>query len=167
MSARHVRPIDPASAGEIALVAARMKLTLIEVLGEAQGASMYSDDWLEDRVREHLDPGRLNGQVFVSIAADGSLTGHTIVRVERDDAGHEYGVFSTTYVEPGSRRAGVADALVLRGEEWMRERGVTAAQTWTSETNDPLLALFRKHGYTVTLRVPEKRMKVLSKSLAT
>lgn len=162
-----VRPIEPSSPEEIALVAARMKLTLVEVLGEGQGAALYSDAWLEDRVREHLDPARLDGQVFVSVSVTGALTGHTIVRVEHDEAGRAFGVFSTTYVEPGSRRGGVADALVLRGEEWMRERGVTAAQTWTSETNDPLLALFRKHGYTVTLRVPEKRMKVLSKPLST
>lgn len=165
MPARLVRPIDPASAEEIALVAARMKRTLVEVLGEAQGAGMYSDAWLEERVREHLDPARLNGQVFVSQDDGGAITGHTIVRVERDEGGHAFGVFSTTYVEPGSRRSGVADALIARGEDWMRERGVTAAQTWTSDTNDPLLALFRKHGYTVTLSVPEKRMVVLSKAL--
>ncbi|MBI5168384.1 MAG: GNAT family N-acetyltransferase [Candidatus Eisenbacteria bacterium] len=159
-----IRPIDPEAHDEVALVAERMRLTLVEVLGEETGGAMYTREWLEDRVREHLDPARLRGQVFVAVESGGAVAGHTIVRIEEDDGGRAFGVFSTTYVAPDARRGGVADALLDRGEAWMREQQVTVAQTWTSDTNDPLLALFRKHGYALTLRVPEKKMVVLSKA---
>lgn len=160
-----IRPLDPAAHEEVALVAERMRLTLVEVLGEETGAGMYTHEWLEDRVLEHLDPARLHGQVFVAVEPGGAIAGHTIVRIEKDDGGRAFGVFSTTYVTPDSRRTGVADALLDRGEDWMREQRVTVAQTWTSDTNAPLLALYRKHGYALTLRVPEKKMVVLSKAL--
>lgn len=159
-----IRPLDPSAREEVALVAERMRLTLVEVLGDEEGGSMYTAEWLEDRVLEHLDPARLHGQVFVAVEPDGRLAGHTIVRIEHDEGGGAFGLFSTTYVAPESRRAGVADALIERGEEWMREQHVTASQTWTADSNGPLLSLFRKHGYALTMRVPEKKMVVLSKA---
>ena len=39
-----IRALNPTSAEEIELVAARMRLTLIEVLGEEAGRSLYSMD---------------------------------------------------------------------------------------------------------------------------
>jgi ribosomal protein S18 acetylase RimI-like enzyme len=162
-----VRPIHPFSDGEIALVASRMRLTLIEVLGEEEGAALYTREWLEARVRFHLDPAQSTAQVLVSVAPDGALSGHTIVRVERDAAGRVFGLFSTTYVEPEARRRGVAGALVRRGEVWLRAAGMSEAETYTSESNTGLIGLFESHGYRITLRVPEKRMLALWKSLAT
>lgn len=38
----HLRPLNPASAEEITLIAIRMHDTLIEVEGEARGAAMYT-----------------------------------------------------------------------------------------------------------------------------
>ncbi|MCC6652412.1 MAG: GNAT family N-acetyltransferase [Candidatus Eisenbacteria bacterium] len=164
-SAHVVRPIDPDSADEIALVAARMKLTLIEVLGEREGGTLYTREWLEDRVRFHLDPERCQGRVFVAIAPGGEVSGHCIVRVEQDAAGREFGLFSTTYVAPEARRAGVAAALVARGEAWLREAGMREMETYTAESNTALIALFESRGYAVTLRVPDKRMVVLGRTL--
>ncbi|CAN0477795.1 unnamed protein product, partial [Phaeothamnion confervicola] len=94
---------------EIDIVAGRMRETLLEVLGYCE----YSLDWLRERVKFHLQVGA----VFV-VEAD-RILGHTIVREEDGK-----GLFSTTYVLPESRRLGVADALLDRGEEWMRSRGM-------------------------------------------
>lgn len=143
-----------------------MKLTLIEVLGERDGAALYTREWLEERVRFHLDPERCRGQVFVSVAPAGDVSGHCIVRVEQDAAGREFGLFSTTYVAPDARRTGVAAALVARGEAWLREAGMREAETYTDESNAALIGLFESRGYAITLRVPDKRMVVLGRSLA-
>ncbi len=159
-----IRPLPPGDEPAIALVAERMRLTLVEVLGEERGASMYSTEWLRDRVRWHLDPSCCTGQVLLA-EDNGRVLGHTIVRVEAEDAGQMLGLFSTTYVEPASRRSGVADALIESGEAWIAERGMTRAVTDTSRTNAPLIYLFEKHGYTIVLSVPELQMVRLAKVL--
>lgn len=61
-----IRPIDSNSLPEIELVATRMRETLKEVVGAERGESMYSMDWLIDRVRFHLDPNLSTAQVLVS-----------------------------------------------------------------------------------------------------
>lgn len=149
-----IREIDPGSAGEIALVAERMRATLVEVLGEERAVAMYSIDWLVDRVRHHLDPARSTGAVFVA-CAEREIVGHSIVRVENDGGGASYGLFSTTYVAPEHRRSGVATALLERGEQWMRERALPLAATATSQANAKLIGLYEKHGYTIVLRAGE------------
>ncbi|MBZ0117118.1 MAG: GNAT family N-acetyltransferase [Sandaracinaceae bacterium] len=154
-----VREIDPMSSAEIALVAERMRATLVEVLGQERAVAMYSMDWLEDRVRQHVDPARSIGAVFVACtepaSSDSAIAGHCIVRVEHDEAGAPYGLFSTTYVVPEHRRGGVATALLCRGERWMRERALPLAATATSQANAKLIGLYEKHGYTIVLRAGE------------
>lgn len=144
-----IRALNPTSAEEIELVAARMRLTLIEVLGEEAGRSLYSMDWLSQRVRWHLDPLQAIAQIYLAENPAGHITGHTILRIERDDAEREFGLFSTTYVEPESRNRGVALRLLVAGEDWMRVQGMTEAVTDTSETNSPLIRLFRRRGYEI------------------
>ena len=147
--AHRVRPIDPRADAEIDLVAARMRETLVEVLGEARGGSMYTMEWLRQRVLFHLDPRRSTAQVFLAEDVDGAVTGHTIVRVERGDDGRAFGLFSTTFVAPAWRRRATATALLLRGEAWMIDQGLPEAATWTSDANVKLIALYRKHGYAI------------------
>lgn len=147
-----VRPVDPASEAELELVARRMRLTLQEVLGEEAGAALYSMEWLRQRVLWHLDPASCTGQVFLAEAADGAIAGHTIVRIDADDAGAPIGVFSTTYVAPEARRRGVASLLLLTGEAWLIEHGMATAVTVTSAANVRLIRLYQKHGYAVTDR---------------
>jgi GNAT superfamily N-acetyltransferase len=105
-----------------------------------------------DRVRFHLDPTRSTAAIFLADAEHGAIAGHTIVRIERDDSGQPFGLFSTTYVEPAARRAGVARLLLLRGEQWMGERGMSLAATDTSETNTKLIRLYEGHGYAIVVR---------------
>lgn len=115
-----IRPIAPGSDEEIAWVASRMRATLVEVLGKDRGGTMYTHEWLCERVRFHLDSDRCDGAVFV---ADGEgLRGHTIVRRETWEDGSTFGLFSTFWVEPESRRSGLGALLVATGEGWMRSR---------------------------------------------
>ncbi len=160
-----VRPID--AAREVGLVAARMRETLIEVLGEERGAALHSMEWLGERVRWHLDPARSTGAVFVSEAPCGHVTGHTIVRVEgsgaADGLGSCFGLFSTTFVDRDWRRMAIASRLLERGESWMTDHELTTAATYTASTNAKLIALYEKHGY----RIVERRdqMVRLAKTL--
>jgi hypothetical protein len=62
----HCRPIDPDSDAEVDLVAARMRETLVEVLGRERGEVMYTMEWLRARVRRHMHPSRA---VFVAVDA--------------------------------------------------------------------------------------------------
>jgi GNAT superfamily N-acetyltransferase len=142
-----IRPIDRQAPDEIERVAERMRLTLVEVEGEEVGGSLYTLDWLRDRVRWHLDATACTGEVFVAEVKGDGIVGHTIVRIEADVMGQRFGLFSTTYVVPARRRHGVAAALLVHGEEWLRAHGVQSISTWTSATNTPLIALYARHGY--------------------
>ena len=160
-----IRPIDPKSHEEVELVAQRMRSTLVDVLGEETGGSMYTMDWLRQRVLFHLDPAQSTAQVFVSENDQKHITGHCIVRIDRDDSGNQVGLFSTTYVEPESRRLGTANALLLHGEKWMIQQGMPKALTYTSDSNAKLINLYKKHGYEITVTDAEKKMVGLSKIL--
>ena len=108
-----LKQTDTDAAAHIHLVAARMRQTLIEVLGQERGSAMYSLPWLVDRVEFHLDPARSTGAVLLALdGRDAAVIGHTIVRVEVQEECPRLGLFSTIYVVPEKRRAGVARALV-------------------------------------------------------
>ena len=122
---------------------------------------MYTEEWLEDRVRFHLAPERV-AEVFVA-ELDADIVGHTIVRAERDDDG-DYGLFSTIYVLEAYRRQQIAKALLLRGERWMQTRGLQRVATNTSDSNIKLINLYEQHGYRIVLRAHQ--MVHLSKVLS-
>jgi len=155
-----IRSLDPQCEPEVALVAARMRETLGEVLGKARGDAMYSQEWLKERVRFHLEPSR-TAEVFLVETAD-QIVGHTIVREECED-GETYGLFSTIFVQPDHRRRDVARALVAHGEDWMRGQGLLRAATHTSSRNEKLIRLFEGLGYAIVLRV--EQMVQLSRTL--
>jgi GNAT superfamily N-acetyltransferase len=162
-----LRPISLADTAAIDLVAERMRATLIEVEGEARGGTMYSMDWLRDRVRWHLD-GRA-AEVVVAEDAAGEIVGHTIYRIESDDAAlgaAPLGLISTTYVAPAARRHGVAQRLLAHAEDWLRERQVLLSCTWTSETNRPLIALYARNGYIEAERGPNQLTQTMMVRLA-
>jgi GNAT superfamily N-acetyltransferase len=147
--AYRVRPIAPTRNSEVELVACRMRLTLCEVLGEEAGTALYSMEWLRQRVRWHLDPASCTGQVFLAEDAAGAILGHTIVRLDADDAGTPLGLFSTIYVVPDARRRGIASRLLRAGEAWLIRHGMATAVTNTSAANVKLIRLYEKHGYTL------------------
>lgn len=145
-----IRDLDPACAAEVDLVARRMRATLVEVEGEEAGTALYTMDWLRERVRWHLDPANCAGRVILSTDAAGAITGHAIVREEKDEAGRAFGLFSTVFVDPPLRRAGIASRLLDEGEAWMRGRRLPEAATWTSSANAKLIALLVPRGYGIT-----------------
>jgi GNAT superfamily N-acetyltransferase len=134
---------------DIAWVAQGMRQTLIEVEGEAQGTALYDMDWLQQRVRFHLDPVQATAEVRLAGTVGGTRAGYTIVRAERDDAGQAYGLISTTYVQPEFRRHGLSKRLLSEGEAWFRAHGLPSAATWTSSTNAKLIGLYQGAGYAV------------------
>jgi GNAT superfamily N-acetyltransferase len=142
-----IREIAPDDEGEIDLVAQRMRDTLIEVEGPEVGGAMYSMDWLRDRVRWHLDPSKVLAKVYLALSVAGDIVGHTIVRRETGEAGAHFGLVSTTYVIPASRRDGVAQQLLEAGERWMESLDLPSSSTWTSTTNAKLIGLYEKNGY--------------------
>ena len=159
MSAVRIRAIDLGCAAEMAAVVRGMAATLDEVVGVDRGVARYDADWLEDRVRQHLD-GRLDGAVFVAVDGDPpgaegpAVVGHTIVRADRYD-GAPIGLFSTTWVVPIARRRGVASRLLDAGEAWLTGRGLSALHTCTAITNHGLRALFDHRGYRVIVEVDD------------
>jgi GNAT superfamily N-acetyltransferase len=150
--------LNRAADHEIDLVARRMRETLVDVLGRERGESMYSLEWLRDRVRWHLAPETCTGEVFLALSGD-------IVRLDVDDEGRPIGLFSTFWVEPASRRQGIAEALLRSGEAWLAARGMTTLCTNTAETNERLLTLLEKHGYGLAFRAPEVGMVQMTKRL--
>ncbi len=158
----YIRPVDTTQDEELQIVAARMRLTLMEVLGEDEGSKVASIDWLSERARYHLDPTSCTGEILVADCA-GKLLGHVIMRVDVDEQGESLGYFSTTYVDPPARRLGVADALLQAGEQWFKKQGQTRAITNTSEANTPLIQLYEKNGYVVAKVAPHPEMVRLLK----
>ncbi|MBK7963383.1 MAG: hypothetical protein IPK04_20635 [Bdellovibrionales bacterium] len=88
-----IRPLKSDSTDEIELIAMRMRETLIEVLGEEEGGSMYSMAWLKQRGLFHRDPKQSKGQVFLAKNSKDQILGHTIVRIDKDDQGKSIGLF--------------------------------------------------------------------------
>jgi GNAT superfamily N-acetyltransferase len=148
-----LRDIDPHDPTEITLVAGRMRDTLIEVEGPQRGSSMYSMQWLEDRVRWHLDPAQCRAKVVLALDPGSRIVGHSIYRIEVGDGG-EYGLVSTTYVLPEARRQGYAQALLAAAESWCLDQGLSLVCTWTSASNAGLIALYRRNGYDEVERGP-------------
>lgn len=147
-----LRDLEAHRAADIEWVARGMHLTLVEVEGE-KARDTYSLVWARTRLRQLLDPSRRHvARVFLMVAGDDPavIAGHTILRLDEMPDGRVYGLVSTTYVDPPSRRSGLADRLLDRGETWLCEQGMTEAATWTSATNAGLIRLYEKHGYAVT-----------------
>lgn len=151
------------NARSIELVAQRMRQTLIEVEGEEVGRALYSMDWLQQRVRWHLNPDQCDGAVFLAVREGcassqaavaeapnhGEVAGHLIVRVEQQEEGQKYGLISTIYVEPDTRRSGVGERLMRAGEDWLRGKKLLLSTTWTSAANAKLISLLKGRGYQI------------------
>lgn len=160
-----IRDIDPTSTAEVDLVARRMRETLVEVEGQDRGASLYSLEWLTARVHWHLDPHACRGRVLLAEIEPNQLAGHTIIRIESGDHGN-FGLVSTTYVDPAFRRTGVASTLLLYSEQWFKSEGVPSCCTWTSSTNSALITLYKGHGYSIVESGPNDLIDTLMVKLS-
>lgn len=133
-----------------------MRATLVEIEGETTGTALYSMEWLRDRVRWHLDPDQATAAVLLAETPGGHVVGHTIVRRETEVNGAAFGLVSTTFVEPGARRQGSGEKLLLAGEHWFRQASLPSCCTWTSAANAKLIRLYEKHGYGIVDTQPEE-----------
>lgn len=145
-----IREINPNSEFEVELVAKRMRQTLIDVLGEEKGASMYTMDWLKQRVLWHLDSKNTIAKIFLTVTPDERISGQAIARIEYSEDRNPFGYFSTIYVEPESRQQGVATSLLVCVEQWLIKMKMPKIIYNTAESNSKLIRLFREHGYVVT-----------------
>jgi GNAT superfamily N-acetyltransferase len=159
-----IEPLDRSREDLVDLVAQRMRDTLIEVLGPRRGASMYSLDWLRERVRAHLDPDARRAAVLLAYDSAGAVVGHTILRLEAQDGVSLLGLFSTTYVTHAMRRSGVAGRLLEAGEKWLIARGAATLATDTDENNLPLRNLYERRGYSVVFHDPNSQMIRLARA---
>lgn len=162
MKAMNIRELDPTNEDEIKLVAQRMQSTLIDVLGKERGVSLYTIDWLVARVKWHLDSSQTRAKIFLSVSAQKEITGQAIGRIEMGNDGIEFGYFSTIYIAPEFRRRGIAEKLLMQMHGWFGEMGVSKITYNTAENNAPLINLFLKHGYRITLK--ESEMVQLTKN---
>jgi len=155
-----IREIDPHSEVEINLVAQRMRQTLVEVLGKEKAESMYTMDWLIERVRWHLDSKNTDGRVFLSEDRGGKIVGQAIARI---DHGSSFGYFSTIFVEPAFRRNGIALSMMKHVEDWFLENKMPKIVYNTANNHFALISLFKSYGYKIT--EAESEMVQLTKSL--
>jgi len=156
-----IREINSDSDTEINWVAQNMRQTLVEVLGEEKGGSLYTMQWLVDRVRWHLDPKNTEGKVFLYTDENENILGHAIARI---DYGSSFGYFSTIFVDSDFRRNGIATQLMRHVENWFKVRTMPKIVYNTAENHVALIGLFQSHGYEITHR--EAEMVQLTKKLA-
>ena len=112
----------------------------------------YSLQWLEDRLRWHLDPTLSCAQVLVATSGS-EIVGHTIFRIE-PPISNPFGLISTTYVLPSARKNGWAAKFLQHAHAWFVSKGARFSGTWTSATNQPLISLYQKCGYSVVEHGP-------------
>ena len=156
-----IRVINPNSSDEILLVANRMRETLIDVLGDDKGKNFYTQDWLVNRVKWHLDPKNCISKILLSVINNDQIIGHAIARLEIDQEKLNFGYFSTIYVEPDSRHKGYAKELMDNVEEWFLELGLRKFVYNTAENHHRLIKAFTARGYQITHR--ENEMVQLTK----
>jgi ribosomal protein S18 acetylase RimI-like enzyme len=145
----NVRPLKSDSNEEIQLVASRMKFTLIDVMGAEKGSNFYSDDWLLDRVRWHLDLG-INAKILLCVDDIGNIVGQAIIRKDlENDCNFAY--FSTIYVEPSWRRKGAAKLLIEEVIEWCRSHNFLKITYSTAADNQNLIELLQKYDFMIEL----------------
>ncbi len=145
-----IRDIDLDSHREVDLIATRMRDTLIEVEGEAVADKLHSQEWIRQRLLWHVTGAEVLAKVMVATMNTDEVIGHTILRREVDEGGNQYGLIATTYVVPAYRKRGIANQLLLAGEQWFNIVDLNIFSTWTSARNHKLIGLYMKNGYKIS-----------------
>jgi GNAT superfamily N-acetyltransferase len=117
------------------------------------GSSTRSLAEIAEEVERFLDSS--DGGYIVAIASTGDLVGFR--RWELHDG---FYLTRDLYVVEGTRRHGVARALIRHFEQWLREHGQTVACISCTPHNMAMIALARSEGYR-TLNMIEMRKDLL------
>lgn len=86
-----------------------------------------------------------NSRAIVAVDEEDSILAFVIVHILRTGIGEVV----TLDVTPAARRHKLGEALMERGEGWLRERGVRGVHLEVDEDNAPAIALYEKFGYQV------------------
>ena len=124
-------------------------MTLIDVMGAEKGSSFYSDDWLLDRVRWHLDLGK-NAEILLCVDDTGNIVGQAIIRKDLENE-CKFAYFSTIYVDPFWRRKGAAKLLIEEVIEWCRSHNFLKINYNTAADNQNLIELLQKYDFMIEL----------------
>lgn len=150
-----IRPLDSTSTEEIALIADRMKKTLVDVMGEEKGSSYYPDDFFLERLKWHID---LKDHCELLVCELGQqIVAHAIVRVENDEEIHHkpFSYFSTIYTAPEWRRRGLARQLIEKVHEWSLKKSLDKITYSTAKNHHGLISLFEEFGYNIIVETDE------------
>ena len=99
------------------------------------------DDTLFLRLLKKAEPGS------VLVADDNDkVIGYVFLRTKKTSTG-TYGVVHHIFVDPDYRGKGIATELMGKAEDYFRSRGVKAARSTITITNEPSLKMVRKLGY--------------------
>ena len=85
------------------------------------------------------------GSVLVADDND-KVIGYVFLRTKKTSTG-TYGVVHHIFVDPDYRGKGIATELMGKAEDYFRSRGVKAARSTVTITNEPSLKMVRKLGY--------------------
>jgi ribosomal protein S18 acetylase RimI-like enzyme len=126
--------------------------------------SVTKEPWTEERIANHLKEHDLTGvhwrdlvraseanDCFVKVACDANQA-HGVVSAElRTDRylRAPMGVVSWIYVEPSSRRQGIAERLLEAAEGWMSWKDVAGRELFVTAANEAAVAAYEKRGYGV------------------
>jgi len=126
----------------------------LAALGEAPHAfGSRLADWQgdgdrEDRWRERLElPGSHNLIAIVDDRPVGMASG--VPDDSRPVADHAMELVSM-WIAPEARGRGVADLLIRTVEDWARESGGAELRLAVAESNEPAIALYRRHCFAAT-----------------
>ena len=87
---------------------------------------------------------------YRAVDPEGKMAGFIVGLIEPDRTGH----ITTIGVDPGHRRRGLANRMMLRIEEGFRRRDVRLVRLEVRSVNAGAQELYAKLGYAVTQRLP-------------
>lgn len=125
---------------------------LLSVEAPTGGVEYEQEIWDVERLRE--DEARTFGQgrtlhVTVAVAPDGSLAGHTTLRVSRHDPSRAYQ--ADTLVLPDHRGHRLGLALKVANQRILQDRHpeVDRIETWNAVQNGPMVAINEELGFRI------------------
>jgi ribosomal protein S18 acetylase RimI-like enzyme len=92
--------------------------------------------------------GKINSDVLVGIATNGSLVGSVMVGHD----GHRGWVYYLA-ADPNYRKQGIGRCMTEAAEQWLKERGVVKVMLLVRETNTQVIDFYEHLGFETIPRV--------------
>jgi ribosomal protein S18 acetylase RimI-like enzyme len=149
-----IREIDKNGAEELRIVTERCMLAVLETIPEFEGSEVLARQALPNFSHEQMsamiarDFTDATKRIMVVTASD-RLVAQALYSRKIDGQGIAYGSFFSAYVVPEARRKGLALRLMEDALNWFAESQVSYAVAQTHVTNQSVLALAERLGFTV------------------